>query len=376
MPSGIEEEELRRFGCFFAILPKHPSISPNVLKLACDKAQFGSSMDFVWTHHRSGALDHPQLSDPLPFLEISGVLTLRDAESHGESVCDDFVQRLCNEDPIGNAEVLLVLSDTHIPVLPTNLPIADRTHDTGSLTAKSLFEHYGLVSLEDVIPIEDLKELEHFTIQEFQQLYGSLLQRKDKKKHFKEIMARDDNRFDVRLDCGFHDKNNNICQRLGRTDGGWIPVVQSLLGKDCTLIRCGCVLSLPGTNVQYWHSDGVHIGTSSTWDHPDGAAPVHAICVFVPLIDLTESTGYTEFWAGSHHYSKLLSKKGNQALPGGTKGIMKRTSCLLYDYRTIHRGMPNTSEVVRPVCYFLYVKAGFEFVEDQNFTEQSVMEES
>lgn len=376
MLGAIEEKEIRRFGCFFAILPKHPSISPKALKLACDNSQFDSSMDFIWTHHRYGALDHPQLSDPLPFLEISGVLTLRDAELQAESVCDDFVQRLCNEDPVGNAEVLLVLPETQIPVLPTDLPISDTTPGTGSWTAKSVFERYGLVSLDNIIPMKDLKELEHFAIQEFQQLHASFLGRKDKKKHFKEIMARDDNRFDVRLDCGFHDKNNNICQRLGHTDGGWIPVVQTLLGKDCTLIRCGCVVSLPGTNVQYWHSDGVHVGPSSTLDHPDGAAPVHALCVFVPLIDLNESTGYTEFWAGSHHYSKLLSKKGDQSLPGGTKGILKRTSCLLYDYRTIHRGMSNTSGAIRPVCYFLYTKVGYEFVENQNFTEQSVMEES
>jgi ectoine hydroxylase-related dioxygenase (phytanoyl-CoA dioxygenase family) len=132
------------------------------------------------------------------------------------------------------------------------------------------------------------------------------------------------------------------------------------------------VLSLPGTEVQYWHSDGVHVGDSSTLDDSDAAAPVHALCVFCPLIDLNEETGYTEFWAGSHKYSKLLAKKGEQALPGGTKGILNKGNFLVYDYRTIHRGMPNTSARARPVCYFLYTRAGFEFVEDQNFTEQSV----
>ena len=54
---------------------------------------------------------------------------------------------------------------------------------TGNLTAKSVFERYGLVSLVDVIPMEDLRELEHFTIQEFQKLYRFFLGRKDKKKN-------------------------------------------------------------------------------------------------------------------------------------------------------------------------------------------------
>jgi hypothetical protein len=37
--------------------------------------------------------------------------------------------------------------------------------------------------------------------------------------------------------------------------------------------------------------------------------------------------------------------------------------------------MPNSSNVARPVCYFLYTKKGFEFVEDQNFANQSVFAE-
>ena len=117
------------------------------------------------------------------------------------------------------------------------------------------------------------------------------------------------------------------------------------------------------------------------------AAPPHAICVFVPLIDLTETNGYTvrnsafpvccsraplssrcccqEFWAGTHGYDGLLEKKGAQALPGGTKGITPAGSCLCYDFRNVHRGMPNTSSERRPILYFVYSHAGFS--EGRNF---------
>ena len=32
----------------------------------------------------------------------------------------------------------------------------------------------------------------------------------------------------------------------------------------------------------------------------------YAICVFAPLIDLSETVGYTQFWPGSHKYQGLL----------------------------------------------------------------------
>jgi len=365
-----DESMSRRFGCFFAVLPTQPSISPEQLLSAWETVN--SSPQFLTTHNRVGELVHPQLSYPLRFLEVSGILTLEsDDDSSADAVCEEMVQRLLQQqyNVVGNAEVLLVLVDTPIPVLPTPLPVVEEDW------AKGIFEQYGVVTLNNIgVQPDDLVELETHVMTEFERLYGALLERTDKKKHFKEIMARDDNRFDFRLDrCGEGSNDEGaIWNRLGKRDGGWLLFVQSLLGKDFILLRCGCVLSLPGTEVQYWHSDGVHVGDSSTLDDSDAAAPVHALCVFCPLIDLNEETGYTEFWAGSHKYSKLLAKKGEQALPGGTKGILNKGNFLVYDYRTIHRGMPNTSARARPVCYFLYTRAGFEFVEDQNFTEQSV----
>ena len=61
----------------------------------------------------------------------------------------------------------------------------------------------------------------------------------------------------------------------------------------------------------------------------------------------------------------MLEKKRVQALPGGTKGITPAGSCLCYDFRNVHRGMPNTSTQMRPILYFVYAHAGFS--EAKNF---------
>jgi hypothetical protein len=42
------------------------------------------------------------------------------------------------------------------------------------------------------------------------------------------------------------------------------------------------------------------------------------------------SRRYTEFWLGSQCYGGLLEKKGVQSLPGGTDGIVKAGSALVY----------------------------------------------
>ena len=87
-----------------------------------------------------------------------------------------------------------------------------------------------------------------------------------------------------------------------------------------------------------------------------GASPPYALCVFVPLIDLDQSTGFTQFWPGSHVTDKLLGFGAAAEVLGGTvDGVCTAGSAIVYDYRTMHRGMPNvTRDVERPVLQFVY----------------------
>jgi hypothetical protein len=378
-------------GAYFAVLPALPSTPPSKLKEACHELLLTINSDTrlveAWTHHRVVSLVHPQLPEPLEYLEISAQLRVPDEEgaasSSLESICETIVQALLQRTSVvGNAELLLVLEDTPIPLVDIQIPFAsyDSTteQDSDTPSAKDTFDKYGLVSLsqqnekleEQEVNVVDLHA---YALQEFERLYKALQikiqqsQQHTKKQHFREIMARDDYRFDFRLDL-----DPTGLWKDFEEQGRWKGAVKDILGPSFQLVKCGCVLSLPSCGMQYWHSDGIHQGASASFDSNDTAAPAHALCVFVPLIDLTEETGYTEFWAGSHRYKKLLQKKGEQALPGGTQGLLKKGDALLYDYRTIHRGTSNSSQSARPVCYFLYTCEGYQSVEDQNFVKESV----
>jgi ectoine hydroxylase-related dioxygenase (phytanoyl-CoA dioxygenase family) len=370
--------ETTEYGVFYGILPSQPTITPSQLLEACQAVAASEDYALTWTHHRESSLIHPALHDPLRFLEISGKLNLDDKENLPTTTIDELCQHLATalEDNcpaiIGSAELLLVLDDTPIPLCcPSAVPMIHTVESQIEVeTAKSTFNQYGLVGLTDAV--DNVDDLYSLALETFERLYAALQLKANSNnhtKHFREIMQRDDNRFDFRLDLSDNDAVWKDVERSGR----WKTLVAAILGDDYSLVKCGCVLSLPGAGMQYYHSDGVHIGQAATFDSEE-AAPTHALCVFVPLIDLNHQVGFTEFWAGSHRYDKLLAKKGEQALPGGTDGILKRGDCLLYDYRTIHRGTANTSQITRPVCYFLYSKRGMEDVEDQNFTSASVFD--
>jgi ectoine hydroxylase-related dioxygenase (phytanoyl-CoA dioxygenase family) len=65
-----------------------------------------------------------------------------------------------------------------------------------------------------------------------------------------------------------------------------------------------------------------------------------------------------------------MEKQGAQSLPGGTHALLASGDALLYDFRTIHRGMPNRSTAPRPIFYAMYSHEGWQ--EQRNWAEASV----
>eukprot|EP00965_Chrysotila_dentata_P041208 1367612-Pleurochrysis_carterae.AAC.2 len=110
----------------------------------------------------------------------------------------------------------------------------------------------------------------------------------------------------------------------------WMGLVRAALGADAQLTHCGCMLSFPGSTAQPWHSDGPHIRCSDD----SFVAPLHAVNVFVPLVDLCASLGPTEFVPGSH--VDFEAKRGSLT-PTPAAG-----HALLFDYRLKHRGLGNS----------------------------------
>jgi hypothetical protein len=83
--------------------------------------------------------------------------------------------------------------------------------------------------------------------------------------------------------------------------------------------------------------------------------PVYAVNVVVPLIDVDLLTGPTAVWPGSHRWPANI-----QAEPDGMRAVaLHRGDCMLLDYRTLHTGLPNQGERVRPILYMVYARGWF-----------------
>ena len=175
---------------------------------------------------------------------------------------------------------------------------------------------------------------------------------------FAEFSSRGSQRFDL-LFSDEEERCNKVFE-IART-APWIALIKTVLGDEfCCMVSV--VYSRPGSEAQDWHTDGAHIGRSSGWD--DSAfepTPPYAVCVFLALVDLDRTVGFTQFWPGTHRYSGLAGFGHAAPLLGcAVDAIVPAGGCVIYDYRLMHRGMPNTSvSTQRPLIQFLYHKPGY-----------------
>jgi ectoine hydroxylase-related dioxygenase (phytanoyl-CoA dioxygenase family) len=138
------------------------------------------------------------------------------------------------------------------------------------------------------------------------------------------------------------------------------PMLEFLLSKRMILSGLGCVISLPGSHDQHIHRDYDNI--YDTGFHYDGAdawlakAPPYAITVAIPLVPIASLTGSTRFWPGTH-LTKIA--KNDQNLGPGTEFVADLGSCILFDYRILHAGVANRSDIVRPLLYNIYTRPWF-----------------
>ena len=119
----------------------------------------------------------------------------------------------------------------------------------------------------------------------------------------------------------------------------WRAFVESLLGDKCKQVHIGCMLSVPNSERQEWHSDGPHLSAS----HHQKPKWVN---VFIPLIDMKLEHGPTEFVPGSHLNWEI-----------GTIPVVFTPNAgdvIIFDYRIKHRGLSNRSDQPRPVIYITY----------------------
>lgn len=116
------------------------------------------------------------------------------------------------------------------------------------------------------------------------------------KNGFKEIVQRHPLRYEMPF--GANDEKFDIVLQNTQL----LTLVRKILQSDDVIIaNRSFVISQPGAEVQGWHSDGPHV---SITDY----LPCHVLNVFIPLVNIDESNGPTEFRPGSQKYTNNLAK--------------------------------------------------------------------
>lgn len=181
---------------------------------------------------------------------------------------------------------------------------------------------------------------------------------------FREIASRGNERFDLLLSSSSKIReiiNTQVVERI-------LPMAKIILGETSVGLDfdLSVVYSKPGAPDQGWHADGEHqkgaadIGWNINGWKTHLAEP-YALCLFIPLIDLDDETGFTQFWPGSHQSRGLLGFGPVAKLTESTwDAKAKAGSLICYDYRTMHRGMKNCSTMLRPVVQILIKKKWYE----------------
>ena len=192
---------------------------------------------------------------------------------------------------------------------------------------------------------------------------------------FREIASRGNERFDLMISS-----TSAVTEFVSTVINPRISyVISQIVGQIDVEVDCdiSVVYSKPGAPNQGWHADGDHQkGASDAGLDRDGwkssLSDPYAICLFIPLIDLNDETGYTQFWPASHRNKGLAGFGAFAEIADATwNGKCNAGSAIWYDYRLMHRGIKNESTVLRPVLQLLFKKKWY--AEKRNYGEKSLI---
>jgi hypothetical protein len=199
---------------------------------------------------------------------------------------------------------------------------------------------------------------------------------------FREIASRGNERFDLLLQTSSSSSSSSKIREIINTQvlERILPMAKIILGETSGGLDfdLSVVYSKPGAPDQGWHADGEHQkGAADIGWNINGwkthLADPYALCLFIPLIDLDDETGFTQFWPASHQSRGLLGFGPVAKLTESTwDAKAKAGSLICYDYRTMHRGMKNCSTIIRPVVQILIKKKWYE--ETRNYGTVGITE--
>lgn len=167
-----------------------------------------------------------------------------------------------------------------------------------------------------------------------------------------------------------------------------LPIIKHMLGGEngnAELVYAGLIFSFPGSQNQPWHQDGEPLFPEE--DMLD--VPSYAFNVFIPLDDVTDELGPTQFLPGTllseraeevneelMQWAMIESKwsaagdhKASMRMVLGAEEdewmsrnkvvapLLRRGDVMMYDYRTCHRGTENLSQSkTRTMLYLMYAR--------------------
>lgn len=189
---------------------------------------------------------------------------------------------------------------------------------------------------------------------------------KGTKHGFAEIVKRTKGRFEM-----LHGMRE-VYEKLLSNNANLNSFLERVLGQDFHLVYADVLISFPGAADQQWHVDGPHRAGAQELYPPD------ILNVFVALDDIDVSMGPTEIRPGTHKLTRNIKKQVLGAIltkklrPKVCSGC-KCGDALVFDYRTLHRGVANLSSRPRPVLGLVFGRKEYE-ADKLNFPSRSVFD--
>ncbi len=120
-------------------------------------------------------------------------------------------------------------------------------------------------------------------------------------------------------------------------------ICAAALGEEFVFEAFGILMPRRGAKAQGAHRDGGFLFPDATIDP---ILPPSALTIAIPLVDIDLDNAPTGIAVGSHKLKPGSSDAPLAAVPA------PRGSAIVWDFRTLHGGLANTSDRGRPALYF------------------------
>lgn len=205
--------------------------------------------------------------------------------------------------------------------------------------ATEFFREYGNVVIENIFPKSLIHTISKIVFERYNNYFED--------RHYEDNLVLGDKRRMVTLELSGALNDVRIYGNALVTH-----LMKRLLGDDYVMGGLNAVVSLPGAKDQGLHKDYPPLFPND--DEQYHVTPPFAIAMLIPLIEMREEHGTTEFRKGSH----LVPEQMPHHMPTQTP-IQQIGDCVIFDYRTAHEGLANRSNDVRPMLCVIFHRVWF-----------------